>query len=275
MWHVKHRDRPLRIGSGPACLVVTASLFALMLGLGRAEAGPVITAIPFPPGDQGVTTDAFDVHQGATVLANSAMAGSFLGSGPSIPESTLGAISTFAEPPNTIFADSPPPSGFDFIRFVLPAQIDLGSFNFYLGNDGAGTTARAITSFDLRVSSDGIHFSSISSGTVDPDYVAAYGSAEIRVSDNFNGVPIGGVQYVEIDVNRTAANSGPRLLELDGFAVPEPASLALLAVGTAWIGLRTRCRRQGRQSDCARSLNRIRRLVLFALWQREQCAAAV
>lgn len=176
---------PLGIGVGTALRVVSASLFVLLLVTGRAAADLSISPIdPNAPGAGGVTTDAFDVHQGTTVIANSAMSSGFMGSGPSVPQAALGGTSSFYEPTNTIFADTPPSTGYDFIEFKLVAPITLSYFNLYLAEDNS-SGFRGTSSFSLLVSSDGTNFTSVTGGFVslNPDYVDTYGSVEIIVSD--------------------------------------------------------------------------------------------
>src|SRR5688572_4410252 len=101
-------------------------LVVLVCG-GVASAVPVVTG----GGQGGVTTDLFDVAQGATVLGNSAMLACCNGS---FPENALGG-SGGVEGPNTLFSDGPLAGTVEFINFQLPQPIILTNYTATLADD--------------------------------------------------------------------------------------------------------------------------------------------
>src|SRR5688500_15158693 len=88
-------SNPIPRGSAYACGWV---LVVLLCG-GVASGVPVVTG----GGQEGVTTDLFDIAQGATVINSSPMLGCC---GGSLPQNALGG-SGGVEPLHTLFSDGP------------------------------------------------------------------------------------------------------------------------------------------------------------------------
>jgi PEP-CTERM motif-containing protein len=233
-----NRGRPQRLAPRLflACQVVAAGGFLGTLPLNAA----LITAAG---GQEGVTTDQFDISQGTTVIANSAMTPAGDIGGPSTAQAALGGTDTFVEPTHAIFSDSVNLNP-DFIEFKTATPIALTSYSLYLENDGppdgAGNPAglnRAASSFELLGGTTAGNVTTlIDSGAINGDYVDTYNSSEIRIS---NSAPLAlpGLQYFEIQLVRAESDSGPRLVELDGFGQPTPEPSTLLLGILGMIGL--------------------------------------
>ena len=217
-----------------------ALAFAILLS--TANATPVVVGItnPAPINVEGVTTDLFDVAQGTIVTSSSALYPTF------DARSAFGyASNSFAEQTRTIFADSPAITT-DFIDFQTAQPINLGSYRLYLGEDGNGTDGRSATAFRLYASSNinDVQSDLVSSASFVGTYTATYGSPAILVTDSLN---LSNVQFfrMEIDRSNLASDSGPRVIELDGFApTPEPSSLILASCGLCALIASRGCRRR-------------------------------
>lgn len=212
---------------------------------GTTLADLVVT--PVPAGTEGLTTDLFDVAQGASVTA--ATDPKFVGGVASDPSAALGATTGFVEPTHAIFTDDGGQAGdVDFLRFRTGGPIDLLAFDLYLHDDSGATPFgdRGATSITLLAGSDPGLLSVVSSGTLDENYQVSYGSDWIRVSDLLAGVT--GVQFFELRLTRTTG-FGTRIVEFDGFGrmVPEPSGLILTGLGAALLGLAWR-RRAAREA---------------------------
>jgi hypothetical protein len=198
----------------------------MFLAIGPAKGTPIVTAIPFPANEEGVTADLFDVAQGTVVTASSSLFPGF------DARSALGFINASAiEPTRTIFRDVP--IAIDFIDFQTVQPIDLGQYVLTLGaNTAVPGENRWAKAFRLYGSSspDDVQTHLLSSVTLDGPYVATYGSDQLQISDIVNAT---NVQYFRMEIERGAVTgfNGPRVIELDGFAVPEPSSVFLLAIG--------------------------------------------
>ncbi len=189
------------------------------------------------PTDIGVTTDLFDVRQGAIIASASQLEIGF------VPEAAIGGSRPDGpEPGNLVFANYPVGTVNTFTLKTL-APISLGSFRLVLGGSG---TQRVASLARLFTSNDNVNFTLASTTAISPDYLAAYGSSTIAVTDSFAPVT---AQFFRLDL--TAGSSlGPRIIELDGFgvaaSVPEPASLAMLGIGLAGLALGRLLRRAPR-----------------------------
>ena len=202
-----------------------ASVVILLFGPGVASAVPVVT----PGGQQGVTTDLFDVAQGGSVLGNSAMLACC---GGSLPENAIGG-SGGVEATNTLFSDGPAAGTVEFINFRTASPIQLTNYTATLADDSddpgnPGNPNRGSTAFRLYTSPDA-NFASltlVSEAALPPSYSTNYGTNAILINDTLTNVT---GQFFRMELVRANAG-GPRIRELDGFGtvVPEPTALALL-----------------------------------------------
>ena len=207
--------------------IVVAVALLLLPALPEATAAPSVSAI-FAQNDDGVTTDLFDVAQGAVVTNSSALFPGF------IAEGTFGSNAPQAvEGFRTIFSDVQIAT--DFIDFQTATPINLSSYRFILGEDGNGSGNRGAIAFRLYASSSsGDLLSQQVSGTsLASTYTANYGSPQIAITDSLS---ISNVRFFRMEVDR-AQSSGPRVFELDGFGVvvPEASSIAITAIALVFL----------------------------------------
>jgi hypothetical protein len=211
------------------------SILVLLLCGGVASAAPVVTG----GGQGGVTTDLFDISQGATIVSSSAMLGCC---GGSFPQNALGG-SGGVEGPHTLFADGPPAGTVEFINFQLPQPILLTNYTATLADDSdnpanIGDPNRGSTAFRLYTSPNAAFTSLqlVSEAALTPGYINAYGTNAILINDTLTNVT---GQFFRLEMVRATAG-GPRIRELDGFGtpVPEPAAVAFLLL--APLGLLSR-----------------------------------
>ena len=122
--------------------------------------------------------------------------------------------------------------GFTSVTFNLGALYDLSLVNVFLGWNDSG---RDDASFNLRVSTDGIDYSTIASYTKGDDNTGTYTTPVTNLHSivDSGAAPIAsGVQYVQLQF--TAADNGfAGMLEVDviGTAVPEPSAALLGGLG--------------------------------------------
>jgi hypothetical protein len=187
-----------------------------------SKAAPLVVGVVPAPGQdihdiiEGVTTDLFDVDQGAIVTSSSALIPTF------DARSALGYFNpTGIEHTRAIFSSSPIAT--DFIEFQTSQPVDLGHYRLFLGEDSDGTSHRSATGFRLFASgnSGDVQSTLVSSASFSGTYTATYGSAAISISESLN---LSNVQYFRMEVDRTSGFSGPRVIELDGFVPSPPAA---------------------------------------------------
>lgn len=209
-----------------------AVLFVLA---GSASATFVITAAP---GNEGVTTDLFDVAQGGSATASSAFSNGCCGT--STPNEAIGATNTgFVEQTHFIFADGNNSGTIDTLTIETAHPVDLTSYDIYLANNGAGNNNRGASFVTILGGNTLSSLTTIDSGTLgngSGDYTtfAAGGVNEINVSDA--SLNVNNLRYFEVQLTQ-ASGGGVRVIEVDGFGtvVPEPASIVLVAIAAAGL----------------------------------------
>jgi hypothetical protein len=219
--------RPKQVANSIAAMFIAGCLSNVLSTVQAA----IIVAADSPP-YTGVTTDLFDVSNGTTVMdfsPQNPLAGA------SDARSIFGFLSGFVTPGEAIFADGGMPGDVDFVTFRTLAPINLVRYELRLQDDSSfsGTANRGVTSVELFASPDGALFDLISSGPITPFYNGAYGFTQITVSDD---VSANGMQFFRLEVTRVN-DSGPRIVELDGFGstFPEPGSLMIWSLGGATL----------------------------------------
>ena len=217
---------------------MTKILF-LMAGCTALTFGSTITA----SGDPGNTpNDLFDIAQGTTISANSPVI-----SDVDIRDMFGGTFGTGVEAGDVVFSDTnsnPWPvseNALDyFVTFTTSSPITLGGYSLNLIDDLDDTSNRTVTQFQLFAAGNPTALSDVTILTPSQtDYLSAYGSHEITVSDSFSAVTASTFTAVfTANPNASADGVGPRVVELDGFGgvsaqggVPEPGSLILLSAG--------------------------------------------
>lgn len=208
-----------------AVRIAAIGAFAVALLGGETWAG-LVTSLPIT--DVGVTTDLFDVRQGAINDSASLSEIGFV-----VEAAYGGSRPDGPEPENFVFANFPPGTVNTFtLKTFTP--ISLSSFKLVLDDNSAapGNPGRRDASLArLFYSSDGTNFTLASTTAISPNYFGSYGSSRIGVIDSFAPVT---AQFFRLDLT-AASNLGPRVIELDGFggpaAVPEPSTVVLIGSG--------------------------------------------
>ncbi len=185
--------------------------------------------------------DAWDVSQGTTVTSNSAVHPN------SVIENMFGNTGGYSEQTCAIFTDSEATGYVHWVEWQTASVIELAAFNLVAAHDtGSGRDAneRGFSRFSLYAWVGGDWQTLYNYYPSNP-----YGGGENYTDINFVEL------YVELTESvtaqkfraefvqygdRTAASHGPRILELDGYAIPEPATLSLLSLGTLAILRRRR-----------------------------------
>jgi hypothetical protein len=187
-----------------------------------------------------VTTDAWDYSQGSTVLSTWPAA---LYPGSDIRDMFGGQFGTI-ETGNAIFPDAGwLPGNNVWVSWRTPSEISLERFVLSVAADGdyPATYNRAIRGFQLYSSDNGSVWDLIyDSGVLTAPLGTSSGGLYYYTIDHTFAAPVLSSYFQADFVCDTV--TGPRIIELDGYAVvPEPTSLSLLGVGG--LILLRRCRR--------------------------------
>lgn len=203
------------------------------------------------------TIDLWDVSQGTVVTANTAVLD--YGGLPFLSDrrnmfgfTQAGSIETV----NTLFSDFTPEGFVHSIEWQTAAPITLRSFNLIAHHDGPGGTRdfRGMDSFKLFYF-DGVAFSQIfaidltGSPEYDPLGLNAACHCVLILESNVAPVTSNRFRAEFVQAGPPSNRAGIRIVELDGYntflassQVPEPATLAILGVGLAMLGLLRRRR---------------------------------
>jgi len=181
-----------------------------------------------------VVTDQWDVKQGSTVTGFWA-GGVYPGS--DIRDMFGGQFGTI-ETGNTIFPDAGwLPGTAVWVSWETPSTMALGRFVLAVAADGNYPVSynRAIRGFQLYSSDDGSIWDSIyDSGPLSaPLGTYSNGLYYYTIDHTFSSAIIAKHFKAEFIADTV---TGPRIIELDGYAVPEPTSISLLAWGGLVVG---------------------------------------
>lgn len=196
-------------------------------------AWPVASLADIVPDD---TSDLWDVNQGCEVTGACTW-GAYPGS--DLRNMFGGEFGTI-EVGHTVFYDAQifSPGTTAWVSWKTPVAVDLGRFVLSVAADGDYPTSynRAIQGFNLYASNVA-HLYDDDWG----DPVFASGLLPTPLGSYLNGIyyytidhtfssPIS-AQHFKADIIYGSFVTGPRIIELDGYRVPEPATLSLLALG--------------------------------------------
>ena len=165
----------------------------------------------------GVTSDQFDVSQGAKVFSFST---TWTNAVPLVsdPRDILGlARSTLEGAGRTLFADGSVGQN-NTLSFRTASHISLTNYQLRVSADSASVSTRAINNFRLYGSADNMTYTLIDSNSVGVPYDTIPGvtSGNIMISGMVNTPAY---QFFKLEVNHGSTN-GPRVMELDGFGPP-------------------------------------------------------
>lgn len=183
------------------------------------------------------TTDLWDINQGC-VVTGAWTAGVYPGS--DIRNMFGGEFGTI-EVGNTVFPDAQifGPGSTAWVSWQTPTPVDLGRFILRVAADGNYPTTynRAIQGFSIYAS-DIAHAYDDNWG--DPIYASGYLAPPVgQYSDGIYSYTIDHIfaapisaQHFKADIIYGSQVTGPRIIELDGYApVPEPSSILALVGG--------------------------------------------
>jgi hypothetical protein len=187
-----------------------------------------------------ITTDVWDVNQGAVVTGSSPThengsnvnnifgGNNFNGCGDS-PTVTVFAdfvAGQYGNPAGVL-----PVGTIHWVEWNTAAPTWLGSFEVYAGADG-GTNARSFNHLTLMYKMNpSDSWTTFYTGDLAVPYPVLDPASDLVISENLASSILG--QYFRAEFTQATAimwAAGPRITELDGFA-PEPATLALLGLG--------------------------------------------
>jgi hypothetical protein len=193
----------------------------------------VVSLLPLPA-VADIVTDEWDISQGNVVTGFWA-GGVYPGS--DIRNMFGGQFGTI-EVGNTIFPDAGwLPGNAVWVSWETPATMSLSRFVLSVAADGnyPVTYNRAIRGFQLYSSDDGSTWNSIyDSGLLSAPLGTYSGGLYYYTIDHTFGSAITAKHFKAEFIADTV--TGPRIIELDGYAVPEPTSLSLLAIGGLMCG---------------------------------------
>ena len=205
-------------------------LIANMCAMGLILAAPhALASVTITPGaTEGSTTDLFN---GAAIGTTSSILHGFVASssfgGTHIAPDFTPETTTIGT--RTIFDSD---SGLKFINFSTAIPVTVAKFVASVSSDGVGNPFRGFSSIALLGSSDGgATYSSIASTLLNP----AGGPQTVTFS--FALITGQFFRFEGLDLN-----GGARIIELDGFGVPEPATWALMILGVGLAGAALRRR---------------------------------
>jgi hypothetical protein len=183
------------------------------------------------------STDAFE---GAAILSTTNVEPVFAGAAGSFDGSE-------ADPGNVTFFNDIAAGSLGSITFSTGGAVTLDGIRLFAGSDGAAAgNARSMSAFRFYADADGdTVFEELVNLTINPDYTTGVtGDAdplpnEIELTFLFGAPVTSSVWKYEVNQGVSVGIfDGVRLQEIDAIAtpVPEPSSLALLALGLAGFG---------------------------------------
>ena len=187
-----------------AARLLAVSLVAISVG----NAAPVFTT----GSGEGVTTDLFDVAQGAQVISSSPQHPCC---GNSDPRQIIGFVSggAWVEPGHSLFQDGSAVGTVDMLEWQTAGPVNLSSIALRLAQDGVGNSSRGAGSFKLCASADGVSFSQVSGGNI-PLTGGANTNSPLLISDSALTGATANVRAFRLELTRLTT-SGPRVIELD------------------------------------------------------------
>ncbi len=161
----------------------------------------------------GVTTDLFDISQGARVIQTT---GVLPFGGEDIREAFGG--NGGVEGGNVIFQDGPGIGSVDVVEWQTANWVNISGVEIRFSQDGASPN-RGTAAYNLLATQDGVNYTSISSGAV--PLTGGPGSSMVNpallITDPAPGAAAS-VRGFRLEVTRNSA-AGPRFVEIDGTGI--------------------------------------------------------
>jgi hypothetical protein len=184
--------------------------------------------------DFGVKTDLWDISQGTTITAHSPFDAAFGSPHPYDARDMFGGLfgDYLPETGDVVFAENQPAGFVHFVEWSTLAPVTIGSFNLHARADGDPTYQREIGRFRLLAKSAGSSTFDLVLFDVTPSRPHTYldPSTHLFIHGDLSPITAQSFRAEFFDVGGTPFG-GPRVIELDAFAVPEPSVVALVAVG--------------------------------------------
>jgi hypothetical protein len=199
--------------------------------------GVILLAAALPTASAALTTDPWDVSQGAVLVASS-------GAGACDLRNMFGGQFTCVEPGVVFFRDDQPAGFTHFVEWDSASVISISGYQLVAADDSCCTAGdRGFTEFRLFV------FDPISTSfqLVDTFNPASnpYPGNLVDVTRSFASVSAQRFR-AEFDQFASGGFPGPRIVELDAVVAPEPSSGLMCALGASALGLFRRSSRRRR-----------------------------
>jgi hypothetical protein len=201
------------------------------------------SSITASSGDPGTTpSDLFDIAKGTVINASSGVIDGY-----DIRDLLGGKFGAGGDGPGVVLFkdinDNPWPVSHNaadyFVTFTTSSPITLAGFTLYLADDFNGTASRTISRVQLFAAGNSTALSNVTVlGSGQTNYLSAWGSDSIAVSDSFKAVTASTFTMVfTANPLAPASSDGPRVFELDAIPgvsatnTPEPSTLILTSAG--------------------------------------------
>jgi hypothetical protein len=178
-----------------------------------------------------VTTDLWDVAQGAVVTGGSAAIGG--SSASNIFGASLGGIENYGDVTTPgIFADGMGGESVHWVKWMTASPVTVDSFNLFAAHDSAGLN-RSFSYFELYYKDSANKWQNMFKSNVDVPYTFIDDKMSLLFSEKVTSVTAQTFRANFWQTEGTLSDLGPRVIELDGFSkvVPEPISSALFILG--------------------------------------------
>lgn len=194
--------------------------------------------------DPGSKTDLWDISQGTVVTSDTGVwspqisIGDMFGGTSSFPQE-LGQV---------VFADGKPPGFTHAVEWQTTSPVEIGAFALYASGDDFAANQREFASFTLKAKSPGSQTFDLTLYTYQSSHPYSFQdpSQALLISDKITPVTSQFFRAEFVQWNAGTGFDGPRVVELDGFGVPDSgSSLSLLAIGMVSVAAGRRLSRKG------------------------------
>lgn len=187
------------------------------------------------------STDLWDISQGNTVVGNSGILSTFYSS--DARDMFGGSFTTWpGDAGRTIFRDDMPTGFTHYIQWQTATPVTVQSFNLFAVGDGPDYgNEREFDSFTLRAKSTPSSLTYdlvLYSTALNHPYTFLDAANNALISANITAVTSQDFMAEFVQFNGGRGYDGPRVVELDAFAVPVPEPTVVSLAGMAFLLLR-------------------------------------